>query len=85
MNKNKGEREREKEGKTTSVYVCEQRVFPFFAPMRSFIKDLSNLHTDFFSSSSSGLSFSLYRSLSLSLLSLSDQKTAIVEKREGKI
>ncbi len=56
--------------------VCEQRVFPFFAPMRSFIKDLSNLHTDFFSSSSA---------LSLSLLSLSDQKTAIVEKREGKI
>jgi hypothetical protein len=47
-----------KEGKTTSVCVREQRVFPFFAPMRSFIKDLSNLHTDFFSSSS-GLSLFL--------------------------
>jgi hypothetical protein len=51
--------------------------------MRSFIKDLSNLHTDFFSSSSS---FALSLSVSLSPpLSLSDQKTAIVEQREGKI
>jgi hypothetical protein len=52
--------------------------------MRSFIKDLSNLHTDFFSSSSSSFALSLSVSLSPPL-SLSDQKTAIVEQREGKI
>jgi hypothetical protein len=42
-------RSNEQEEKKRRVYENNE-FFPFFAPMRSFIKDLSNLHTDFFSS-----------------------------------
>jgi hypothetical protein len=50
--------------------------FPFFAPMRSFIKDLSNLHTDFFSSA-------LSLSLSLSLFFERSEDSNSIEK-EGR-